>query len=111
VTLRSLSIIQKALDLQSQLNEADSLYNILKELQGLKVSVVAGTTANTDITVSGISTSDTILAVLELVGAGVDVTDIQDETGNASITAANTIQISTDTSGSKLIVLWYDKEY
>lgn len=111
MTLRSLSIIQKALDLQSQLNEADSLYNILKELQGLKVSVVAGTTANTDITVSGISTSDTILAVLELVGAGVDVTDIQDETGNASITAANTIQISTDTSGSKLIVLWYDKEY
>lgn len=87
-----------------------TLKAILTEIQGLKITVVAGAGATTNIAVTGIATVDTLLSVLQLVGAGSDVTDIADRTGEASITSAGNIQLSsTDTSGSKLIVVWYDK--
>jgi hypothetical protein len=79
---------------------------------GFMVTLVAGTASATNITVTGITTSDKIMAVLRLNrdAATVGNIDMDDLTGESSITAANTIQLSTtDTTGDKLICFWYDR--
>jgi len=63
-----------------------------------------------DHTVTGINTGDELLLVLYVAGAGTDVTDVADLTGEFSITAADTINNTggTATTGGKLLVLYYD---
>jgi len=71
-------------------------------------AVVAGTTAATNITVTGIGLADKLVAVVRLdrdaTAANINITSVLSE---ASITAANTIQLSTtNTTGDSLLVLW-----
>lgn len=85
----------------------------VSELQRLKCTVVAGANANTDITVTGITTSDTLLAVHRHVDPAASTTAaVVDHTSVASITAAGKIQCTNATNtnaGDRLVVWWYDK--
>ena len=88
---------------------AEQLDGILNNLV-LKIVVVAGTTAAANIAISGIATTDKIVAVvrvdLDATAANIDVDDL---TSEASITSAGNIQLSTtNTTGDKLIVFWLD---
>ncbi len=72
----------------------------------IKVATVAGTTATTNIAVTGIATEDILVSVVEIATTTGIPTD---RTGEASITSAGNIQLaSTDTSSDKLIVHWHD---
>jgi len=75
----------------------------------VKATVIAGGAAG-DHTVTGISTSDSLVAVLydDLADAGESLTDI---TSEFSITAADTINNAggTDTTGGALIVVYEDR--
>jgi len=88
------------------------LRNILVELQGLKVTVVAGAAANTNIPITGITTKDTLVAVLQVEpDNGTTGTMLTDRTGEASITSAGNIRLSTTaTTDKQLLVIWFDKE-
>jgi len=72
------------------------------------VALVSGTTADTDITVNGIKyNKDALLAVIGLDPDNATADDqVKDFTASASVTADNTIQVSTDTSDYKLLVFW-----
>ncbi len=61
-----------------------------------------------NITVTGIKTTDTLGAVLRLVGAATTMTNITDLTSEFTITATNTINntAGTATTADKLLVLW-----
>jgi asparagine N-glycosylation enzyme membrane subunit Stt3 len=87
-----------------------SLYNVLNELQGLVVTTVAGANANTNIAVTGITTSDTLVGVIEFtVNTGNLTSTVNNRLSTTSITSAGNIQCTQSTSGSVLLVLWYDK--
>ena len=75
-----------------------------------KVDLVNGTTATTNIAVTGIATGDRLVAV---VGFDPDhatpASQVQNFTGEASITSSGNIQLSTtDTTGFDLLVIWLD---
>lgn len=110
MALESLLEVGKALDLQTLKDKKPSLVDVLRELQGLKLTLATG---GTSVTVTGITTSDTLLSVLCFVGAAAatpDVTTVTDVTANASISAANTVAISSGaTANDKVLVIWYDK--
>lgn len=81
----------------------------------VKFTVVNGTTAATNIAISGIATTDKIVSVVKLdftLTEGTPNTrawDASDLTSEASVTSAGNIQLSTtDTSGEILLVLWLD---
>lgn len=77
------------------------------ELQSLTTTLVAGTTATTNIAVTGIATEDTLQSVLMQDGTTKAVTNVSSE---ASITSAGNIQLATtDSTGNTLIVNWYNK--
>jgi hypothetical protein len=86
---------------------------ILKEIRGLKVAVVTGTTADTNIAISGIATEDTLLAVLGINGTGEEVLadTLVDLSATTSITSAGNIQCTDSTASWRLLVFWYDKNY
>ena len=76
---------------------------------GFKQAVVTGGAAG-DLTLTGVAAGDSLIGVIQHVGAGTDVTDVADLTSEFSITGANTINNTggTNTTGSKLVVTWYD---
>lgn len=89
----------------------DALVAAVGELQRLKVNVLAGAAADTNIAVSGIKTEDTILTCLRLnrdaTAANIDITNLTSET---AITSDGNIQIDTTvTTGDTLILFWFDK--
>ena len=88
-----------------------TLLDLIKEMRALKVSVVTGAAAVTNIAVTGIATEDTILAVVGVDGDNATLAlTVIDVTGEASITSAGNIQCATtNTSTNRLIVFWYDK--
>ena len=81
------------------------------EWEKIKINMVTGTTANTDIALTGITTADELIAV-----HGFDpdhataASQVVDFTTNATITAANTIQLDVDSTGYDLQVFWVDKD-
>lgn len=88
----------------------NGLFAILTELQGLKFAVVTGANANTDITVTGIATEDTLVAVVGIDGDNATLAStVVDRKAATSITAANTIQCTASTAAERLLVVWYDK--
>lgn len=95
-------------------NGTASLRAIIKEMRGLRFFVATGAAAVANITVTGISFEDTLLAVLRLnkdaSAANIDLTDL---TAEAQINVLpNIIRcLSTDTTGDKLLVIYYDKNY
>lgn len=80
------------------------LYDVLKELQGLKVTpLAAGAAAATNIAVAGVLMADTLVAVVNL-------TDATSLSAEAAITSNGNIQCAiTDTSAKKLLVFWFHK--
>ena len=79
----------------------------------LRQSVVGGAAADTDIAVSGILTTHTLLGVVKLDFTLTDGTpntrtwDADDLLSEASVTSDGNIQLSTtDTTGAVLIVTW-----
>ena len=76
----------------------------------IKVNLVNGTTAATNIAVSGIKTTDKLVTVIGLDPDNVTPADqVQDFTSEASITSDGNIQLSTtNTTGFDLLVIWLD---
>ena len=75
------------------------------ELQGLTTKVGTGTTAATNIAVTGIRTVDTLQSVI-MFASGVP----SDVTADASITSDGNIQLGTvDSSTNQLVVNYYVK--
>jgi hypothetical protein len=74
---------------------------------GVHSKVVTGGAAGA-ITVTGIPATATLLAVIVFVGAGTAVTDINELSGEFTVTGVNTIDNTggTSTSGAKLLVTW-----
>jgi hypothetical protein len=71
-------------------------------------AVVAGTTAATGITVTGVGLADKLVGIIMLnrdaTAANINISSLLSE---ASITAANTIRLSTTNStGDTLLVIW-----
>jgi hypothetical protein len=90
--------------------EADglTLTDLLNNLPNLKIVRTTGAPANTPIAVSEIRTDDALLAVM--VGQ-IPTTTVSDRmayfTKYTTVPAANQIQISIDTSGMELIVVFF----
>lgn len=91
---------------QGGAGQAGSAAAMIKELQGLTQTLVNGAAANTNIAVSGITTEDTIVSVIEYI-AGVPTND---RTAATSITSNGNIQCTAATTSNKLIVLWFNKK-
>lgn len=71
----------------------------------LKQTLVDGAAADTNIAVSGIAVRGEIVSVIEF-DTGVPF----DRTAEATVTSAGNIQLgTTDTTGSKLLVTWYQR--
>lgn len=84
----------------------NKLSNIITELQGLTVSLGTGAGANTNIAITNIATTDTLLGVFEIPAA---TTTLVDRTATSSITSAGNIQCTQSTSGNQVMVFWYNK--
>lgn len=84
---------------------AGGLAPLLRSHEGLRVSVVDGAFTGVQIAVSGITTSDQLLAAIEF-AAGVPTI----RTGNFEILSNGFIQGDLDTSGDKLVVVWRDQD-
>jgi hypothetical protein len=77
------------------------------ELQSIKFAYAAGTTAATNITVTGIETDDTVLAAFSLTTSAVAV----DMLSEVAVTAADTIQFSTtNPTGLQVVVVYVDTD-
>lgn len=95
-----------------------TVYEALLELQGVKRALVAGKNASggaQNLTVTGVTTSDTIIEVFRLHGnakATPDLTQISKETtANFTITATDTVRQNngTDCSNDSFLIFWADK--
>lgn len=79
-----------------------------KSAIGLQFSLLAGTTATTNIAVTGIATSDSIIFCAHISTAAAIAT-MADITSEVSVTSAGNIQLSsTDTSSDALLLIWND---
>lgn len=68
--------------------------------------VATGAGANSDITVTGITTGDRLVTVLELDGTAYTI--VADRTSACSITDDDDVQCTASTTGNKLFILWDD---
>lgn len=85
----------------------DKVVAAVKELQGLKIAVLAGAAADTKINVAAIRAEDTILSMLQFTVGGGNLTAIVDRTGTASITdlrASGTLTLGTVVAGNTATV-------
>jgi predicted benzoate:H+ symporter BenE len=88
---------------------AEGLALLLKELQGLKLAIVNGANINTNIAIAGILREDTLVFVVRF-PAAYAVANITSHLTETSITSDGNIQLTTtNTTGDRLIVGWYDK--
>jgi len=78
------------------------------EFKGLKISLVAGTTKDTNIAIADMVTTDSILSCIEFDGSTPVV--LTDRTAKVAITSDGNIQSDYDSSGFKLLVIWQDLE-
>lgn len=82
----------------------------VSELQGLTIRVVAGAAARTNIAISGLKTTDTIVSVIQLDIDTATVRDAVDLTTEASIPTTGNLQVRTTvTTGDKLLVVYFSK--
>lgn len=77
----------------------------------LRVSVVAGAAADTNIAISGIERDDVILSALQVEpDNGTAATMLTDITSEVAITSAGNIQVDTTvTTGKQILVIWLQK--
>lgn len=74
----------------------------------LQFDLVAGTTANTNIAVTGIATEDELLCCIQLEGTGTWGAAPANRLAEASITSAGNIQLTTTNTTNKLLLLVWD---
>lgn len=86
------------------MNRVSHTTHAIAELQSKKIEILAGTTADTDIAVTGIAVGDALGSVIEF-ASGVPT----DRTATTSVTSAGNIQCSDITTGNVLLVEWYNK--
>lgn len=84
---------------------ADGLAALLRSHEGLRFSVVSGAFTGVQIALTGITTSDQLIAVIEF-ASGVPTA----RTGNFEILSNGFIQGDLDTSGDYLLVIWRDAD-
>lgn len=84
---------------------------IVTELQGLSFSLVDGASSNTEIAVSGITTSDTIKFVLGLdPDNSTSANQVMDFTSAFAISADGKVKAASQaTNGYDLLFIWYNK--
>ena len=109
MALESATTAINMLELQETATKT-AIAKVLAELQNINFFVADGAAAEADITVTGIGLTDTVLAVMNLpVDGNVDDLTVMD-VAEVSITAADTIQLSTTaTTGDKLLVIYLAK--
>lgn len=86
------------------------LKNILKELQGLRISFAAGANAGSATLTNGsgdVTTDDTLLSVVYMTSSSFSI-----ETGSCYLVvgSTNNIAVTADLSGGNLLVFWYDQD-
>lgn len=86
-------------------HEVRQLRDALIELQSVSTAVVAGGSASSDLTLTGIKVGDTITGAVFHDGAGA----VADDLANVTITDDDTIQSTTNTTGGVLVVTWASK--
>lgn len=79
-----------------------TLRKILQQVQGITTTVVAGAAADTDIALAGVEATGTLQSVI-MYNGGVP----SDVTADASITEADVIQLTSDSSGNTLVVTYF----
>lgn len=79
---------------------------VIQELQGLKISLVVGAAADTNISISAIRTIDTLVAVIEFSASFNPV----NQSAATSITSNGNIQCTNNSTGNRLLVFWFDKD-
>lgn len=106
MSVKSLTNLGLAFGYEDPSPHANGLKDVLQQLQGLKVTVVAGAVAG-NVTVTGIATTDHLIAVLHLDITGNNETDL---TSEFTISAANTINnaAGTATDSDTLLVIYFD---
>lgn len=72
------------------------------EWEMLKFNVVTGANANTDITLTGITTTDKIVKIINL-------TDLADVDPAGLVIAADKFKITASTASKKILVIWADR--
>ena len=90
--------------------EGFELTQVLKELQGLSISVVNGAAADTNIAVTGLGADDLVKSILYFPISGGNVTSVSDLTAELQAQTAGNIQISTTvTTDGTLVIVWFNK--
>lgn len=107
VPLTQLTAKQRNLDILA--GQDGDLVDLLTEIRGLTFTLTTGAGVSTNIAVSGIATVDTLLKVLEFTVSTGDIQAIVDRTATSSITSAGNIRSTDDTTGSQILVIWYNK--
>jgi hypothetical protein len=74
----------------------------------MKMTLVAGAAANTNITVAGIKPEDKIWKVLEFVTAAAIAT-MADRTADVTVIGDGVIQFGVITTSNQLVVIWLDR--
>ena len=88
----------------------DTLYTMIRELQNLRITTVAGVVADADTDITDLADDDVVLDVLRLTrdstASNIQVSSIGDTFNSPS---GGSIVSDTNYDGSQLLVLWYDK--
>lgn len=108
MTVQALTDLDVAFGWDSNESGFSDLKSVIQELQGVQLTVVSGeSTAGEGMTVSGIATTDTILAAWEISsGTAVPV----NRTASTQISAASTVTCNEAmAANTNFFVLWFDK--
>ena len=107
VELNNFQFSSSPLDMVKEITKIDQNMQLVFGASFLNVAVVAGAAAGAH-TVTGINTTDNLVAVLQLVGAATTMTNIVNLTSQFTISATNTINNTsgTSTTSDKLLVVW-----
>ncbi len=112
MALESLTVLASGFGFESPQSGVPSLKSVLTELQGIKISVASGQcNGGVAMTVSGIATTDTIIAAWELPTASPTSTTLLDRTASTKISAANAVTCNEGLDKASLfLVIWFNKE-
>lgn len=109
MTVQKLTDLDVAFGWDSNETSFADLKSVIQELQGVQFTIVSGGyVAGSNITISGIAITDTLLSVHQMYHDG--SADPVNRTLSAQITAANTITINESIAAASVLhILWFDK--
>jgi hypothetical protein len=111
MTLEALTDLDVAFGWDTTQSGVADLKSVVMEARGLQLTVVSGQcNGGVAMTVSGITTSDTIIAAWELPTGSPTGSTIVNRTASTQVTAASTVTCNEGLSSTSLFfVLWFDK--